>query len=45
VAFITLIFGTSTDTNYIFVEISFIQFYLNRTVDVEDIGVKVYAVL
>lgn len=35
-----LIFATAKDANYIFVEISFVQFYSNRAVDVEDTGKK-----
>jgi len=45
VAVSALIFGTSKDTNYIVVEISFFQFYSNRTVDLEETGKKNYAIL
>jgi hypothetical protein len=42
VAVTALIFATAKHTNYIFVEISFVQFYSSRTVDVEEIIINIY---
>jgi len=41
VAVTALIFAKAKDTNYIFVDTSFVQFYSNRRVDMKGTGKKI----